>query len=69
MRRKSDRGRGRPPKITEADEWAIYHARTLDEPVSWKDLMAQYQVARSVLAEAFARAKARFAEKTNFRTS
>jgi hypothetical protein len=59
MRSKTSRRRGRPAKITEADEWAIYHARTLDEPVAWKDLMAQYQVSRSVLAEAFTRAKVR----------
>lgn len=58
MRKRSERGRGRPPKITRAIESAIYHARELG--VAWKDLCAQYDCSRSVAAAAFARARARF---------
>lgn len=53
------RSRGRPPKLTPADELAIYEARRPEVNVSWKDLVAQYQVSRSVLAEAYQRAKLR----------
>ena len=64
MRSKTERPngskRGRPAKISAADECAIYHARELDPPVAWKDLVAQYHVARSVLAEAYRRAQLRF---------
>lgn len=58
MRLKSDRKRGRPAALTEADECAIFEARRVN--VAWKDLVAQYQLARSVLAEAYRRAQVRF---------
>jgi hypothetical protein len=59
MRKRSNRGRGRPAKITPAQELAILHARELDPPVAWKDLMAEYDCSRSVLNEALHRAKVR----------
>jgi hypothetical protein len=59
------RGRGRPRKLTLQDELAIYHARSEECGVPWKDLVAQYGVSRSVLAEAYHRAELRISGQNN----